>query len=236
MTSSPVRLHSASVDAARLPEQSFDTVNTAGLTGLLQQEAAVRSAFHTSPHIVPSHPAPCQLCPNSSGMPGARSDHSSELSSEPGRIPLEEGELPDVDEPPQQSQLDEPADEVLLASQQGTAASAAIAISPAPTVKRKRGERAGKRVRQRQARRTRDAHLSLMLTDGAMMLAPQAPKRLCSTKHLPTCKYEVTSLLQFFGALQILRTASAAFALLILNMLLMTADDFAAGSCRTHIM
>lgn len=187
---SPAWRHCALEDVARLPEQSMDTVGTAGSTGLLQQEAAVPSAARASSDADQTHDTSCRNRTEAPGMPDAQSDHNSELSSAPGQTPLEEGELPDADEQLQEghAQPDNPADEVLLPSQQATVESAAVpAPVPATTVKRKRGERAGKRVRQREARRTRDAELSLLLP-GSRMRAPQAPKRLLSEKHLPTCK------------------------------------------------
>ena len=171
-----------SAEASRLRNQLVQTADAASLTDLLQQEAALSSPPQTSPLADRPPLASFQHGTEAPETSGGQSDHNSEQSTELGQTaPLEEGELPDA----------EPDDiESVLGSQQHVLEGAATAPTAASTAKRKRGERAGKRVRQRQARRLRNMELDMLLTNGSR-LAAQAPKRLVSTKHLPTCKYEL---------------------------------------------
>ena len=172
----------ASVEASCLPKQSVDNVKTPGSTDLLQQEAALSSPPQASPLADRPHLASLHNGTEIPGTPGSQSDHNSEQLSEPGQAaPLEEGELPDA-------QPDDP--DSVFGSQQHALEGAAAVPAAASTAKRKRGERAGKRVRQRQARRLRNMELAMLPTNGAR-LAPPAPKKLVGTKKLPTCKYEL---------------------------------------------
>lgn len=172
------------MQALHLPKQPVHSVNTPGLSDLLQQEAALSSPPQTSPLADRSQLASFQHGTELPDMPGGPSDDNSGQSSEPGQTAsLEEGELPDA----------EPGDpDSMLGSQQHALEGAAAIPAAASTAKRKRGERAGKRVRQRQARRQRNMELGMLLPNGAR-LAPQVSKRLVSTKKLPTCKYELLS-------------------------------------------
>lgn len=96
---------------------------------------------------------------------------------------LEEGELPEGEEQVSGSGADEPVEDTLHNQEPAAEVPESAA---APAAKRKRGERAGKRVRQRQAKRAREMELGLP-PEGAR--PKHAPKRLVGKKNLPTCKY-----------------------------------------------
>lgn len=161
-------------------DQPLHNVHTAGLTCVVHHEAALSSPPQKSPLTHQSHLTSPQHVTEPPQTSGDQSDHASEQPSEPGEpVPLEEGELL-LGEP------DDPA-ESMLASQQH-ASEGTASVPAASAAKRKRGERAGKRVRQRQAKRLREMELGLLLPDGTRTAA-QAQKKLASS--MPTCKYEL---------------------------------------------
>lgn len=170
-----------SAEASSLLGQHLHNVHTAGLTSVVHPEAALSSPPQMSPLTHQSHLTSPQHGTEPPQTSGDQSDHTSEQPSEPGQTtPLEEGELPD-------GEPDDPAESVLASQQHASEETAAVPA--ASTAKRKRGERAGKRVRQRQAKRLRNIELGLLVPDG-MRSAPQAQKKLVSS--MPTCKYEPT--------------------------------------------
>ena len=93
---------------------------------------------------------------------------------------LEEGELPDADSETSDSGPDEPGDYTLIDQ--------TVPLAE----KRTRGERAGKRVRQRQARRARDIKLGILRFNGTRLRPGQTHEKLAKLakkRNLPVCKY-----------------------------------------------
>ena len=108
---------------------------------------------------------------------------STELDQESQEPALEEGELPEGEEQLSGSGPDERVEDTLHNQQSAAEVTESAA---APAAKRKRGERAGKRVRQRQAKRAREMELGILPDEARHK---QVPKRLTGKKRLPTCKY-----------------------------------------------
>lgn len=118
---------------------------------------------------------------DSSGPLG--SDESPLLAQQVNQGPLEEGELADADSPGSNAAVVGTGDNQC---EQQEAVRGAGSYSAA-TGKRKRGERAGKRVRQRQAKRAREEEQQHLQT--SLQPTRHAPKVVSGFKNArPTCK------------------------------------------------
>ena len=98
---------------------------------------------------------------------------------------LEDGEVHDASGRTSDAESGEVSDGAIAEDQQDAA-------SPEATVKRKRqrGERAGKQVRRRQARRLRNIELGLLVHDGTRVGPGASKSKSDATKTAkPTCKY-----------------------------------------------
>lgn len=194
ITSSPGEVPPAYPTKSRSSDQPADPAVAAVSSDLSQQEATSSQAL---PHASSDTDQCCnthheqsnEACSMSCDLPNGTSEHSPEPDQDSQPVPLEEGELPDTDLQASDSEPhDFPAYEDMTPEQRQSLAEIA-AILAKPIAKRKRGERAGKRVRQRQAKRARDIELGLRLQDGTRVMTDHAPKRLVSKRKLPTCKY-----------------------------------------------
>ncbi|KAA6427889.1 MAG: hypothetical protein FRX49_02551 [Trebouxia sp. A1-2] len=156
----PTDLAHSSAVASSQPSTFLDGIQTA--QGTQSTTAEVFGAAHEHASSTPAHASPT-------------SQHGHEDD-------LEEGELAAAAIPESST-----ADGLSQGQQQQAVGGAET--HPATTGKRKRGERAGKRVRHRQAKQAREAEAKQQFQDGLQQTA-YAPKMVPSPKKVrPVCKY-----------------------------------------------